>query len=69
MKWIVRFLALVGLWYGGLIFISTLGIGHSIFYYGPDPVQRLIDKDGTQILIIGKKEYNADDIINPEETK
>jgi hypothetical protein len=58
MKWFTRILAIVGLYYGGLLFAGSLGIGHAFFYYGYKPIQIMIDKDGNKFFVVGAPSYN-----------
>ena len=58
MKWIVRILAVIGFYYGGLMLAGSLGIGHAFFYYGAKPVQVLLDKEGNQFFVVGAPSYN-----------
>lgn len=57
MKWVVRFFAVIGLYYGGLMLAGMLGIGHAFFYYGSDPVQVLND-DNSTVYIVERPNYN-----------
>lgn len=58
MKWIVRILAAIGVYYGGLMLAGSLGIGYSFFYYGTKPVQVFIDKEGNKFFVVGAPSYN-----------
>lgn len=58
MKWVVRILAAIGLYYGGLLLAGSLGIGNTFFYYGSKPIQVMIDKDGNKFFVVGAPSYN-----------
>lgn len=68
MKWVVRFLAVVGLYYGGLMLAGSLGIGHSFFYYGRQPVQVYIDKDDNKAFVVEIPSHAVVDPDSPKET-
>lgn len=58
MKWIVRILAVIGVYYGSLMLAGAVGIGHAFFYYGAKPVQVIIDKEGNKFFVVGAPSYN-----------
>lgn len=69
MKWITRALALIGVFYGGLMLAGSFGIGHSFFYYGQEPIQVLIDQHGNKVFVIGNASYNELNITSNREVK
>lgn len=64
MKWITRFFAVIGLIYSGLMLAGSLGIGHTFFYYGVQPISVVIDEDGSEYLVISAPSHNKLDELN-----